>query len=203
MFSICIYDNYDEDNMIVNHTRQDVTVQTDMEGGFRDASFSIPYNPNISINYWINKHVVIFDMYGDRVFEGFCDKPKMSGNFMSIKALGYFEKGSKLSAGPIYFSGHLEGALVYISVDTAGSGYAVDEVLALTTGGSEGTVVVDRVGDSGEVEEVLIRAYGYGYSTGTSSTTGGGGASCVVSIDAVETGSTSYFISKFMTDLNQ
>ena len=202
MFSVCIYDNYDEDNLIVNHLRNDVSFQTDMEGGFSSAMFTVPYEPNVAINYWLNKHVVLFDFYGDRVFEGFIDKPTISGEDMKMTARGYYLKAKNIVAGPMYFSGQLEGALVTVSIDTAGSSYVDGDILTVSTGGTDGTIRVDGVDDSGVVQQILINQYGYGYSTGTSSCSGGSGTGFVVSIDAVETGSTSYDIAKFCADLN-
>lgn len=202
MFSVCIFDSYEEDNLIVNHVRNDVSFQTDSSGGFTSSSFSIPYNSNISINYWVSKHVVIFDRYGDRVYEGSLEQPTISGEDINMKAEGYFTKGNRISAGPMYFSGQLTGAIVVVDIDTAGTGYEVDDILTATTGGSGGKVRVDKVDDDGVVESVLIDSYGYGYSVGTSVTTGGTGSSFVLDILSVEIGSTSYDISKFMADLN-
>lgn len=202
MFSVAIYDSYEEDTLVVNYVRKKVSFQTDSNGGFTSSSFSIPYNNNISINYWIDKHVVIFDMYGDRVYEGSIEQPIISGEDINIRAEGYFAKAGRVSAGPMYFSGQLEGALVTVSIDTAGTGYDVDDVLTVSVGGTDGEVLVDKVDDDGVVEQIIINSYGYGYSTGTSACSGGSGSSFVVSIDAVETGSTSYNITKFMTDLN-
>lgn len=203
MFSICIFDSYEEDNLIVNHLRNDVSFQTDIEGGYTSAKFSIPYNSNISINYWIDKHVVIFDLYGDRVYEGSISKPTISGEDIDMTTEGYYENGDRIAAGPMYFSGQLKGAIVTIDVNTAGTGYEVDDILTVTTGGSGGKVRVDRVDDNGSVEEVLIYSYGYGYSVGTSAVTGGtGNDDFVLDIVSVETGSTSYDIAKFMADLN-
>jgi len=202
MFSVCIYDSYDENNLIVNHIRDDVSFQTDIAGGFTSSKFSIPYNNGISINYWIDKHVVIFDIYGDRVYEGSINKPIISGDTISITTEGYFAKGDRISAGPMYFSGQLEGALVSVAVDTAGTGYEVDDILTATTGGNGGSVRVDKVNDQGEVEEILINTYGYGYAVGTSAVTGGSGSGFVLDITTVETGSTAYNIARFMADLN-
>jgi len=202
MFSVCIYDSYDEDNLVVNHLTDNVSFQTDMDGGFTSSNFSIPYDNNEAINYWINKHVVIYDMYGETVYEGFVDQPNISGNDVSIKTKGYFEKGNEIVGGPFYFSGQLEGALVEVSIDTAGTGYSDGEILTVSTGGTDGQIRVDGVGTAGEVEQIIINSYGYGYSIGTSSCSGGSGADFVVSIDAVETGSTSYDIAKFCADLN-
>lgn len=202
MFSVCIFDDYEEDNLIVNHIRNDVSFQTDSSGGFTSSSFSIPYNSNVSINYWIDKHVVIFDIYGDRVYEGSLEQPTISGENIDMKAEGYFDKGERISAGPMYFSGQLTGALVTVDIDTAGIDYEVDDILTATTGGSYGKVRVDKVDESGIVESVLLDAYGHGYSVGTSATTGGAGSGFILDILSVEIGSTSYDISKFMTDLN-
>jgi len=202
MFSVCIYDSYDENNLIVNYVRSAVNFQTDMKGGYTVSSFTIPYNQEISINYWIDKHVVIFDMYGDRVYEGSITKPTISGEEIMMTTEGYFEKGERIAGGPMYFSGQLKGAIVEVSIDTAGTGYSDGDILTVSVGGTDGKVRVDGVDDSGIVEQIIINQYGYGYSTGISACSGGDGSSFVVSVDAVETGSTSYDIAKFSADLN-
>lgn len=202
MFSVCIFENYDEDNLLANHLRSDVSFQTDVNGGFTNANFSIPYNKEVAINYWINKHVVIYDIYGDRVYEGYIGKPTISGEDIKLSTEGYYEKASKIVAGPMYFSGQLEGALVSVSIDTAGTGYDDGDILTVSSGGTDGQVRVDGVDDDGIVQQVIINQYGYGYSTGTSACSGGSGSGFVLSIDSVETGSTSYDIAKFCADLN-
>lgn len=202
MFSICIYDNYKDKNLVVNHQTQDISFGTKVPGGFESASFDFPTKSNIPLNYWINKAVVIYDIYGDVVFEGFLENPRSSEDKVNVTANGYYATGDRISAGPIYFSGQYSGALISVSINAGGSGYARGDVVTVS-GGTGGELYIDKVDDSGVVQEIVISSYGQGYSTGTNvGTSGGTGSGLTVDIGSVETGSSSYDISKFMTDLN-
>ena len=69
---------------------------------------------------------------------------------------------------------------------TAGTGYAVDDVLTITQGGaSGGTVKVTAVGEKGALSDVEILTTGSGYSTSDNlATSGGSGSSAQISIVA-------------------
>lgn len=201
MFSVCIYDNYNKNKLILNYQTQTIAFGTAVPGGYEGASFNVAYQKDKPLNLWINKHVEIFDIYGDKVFEGFLEKPRGAGDKLEMSASGYFKRGEDISAGPIYFSGQYVGALVSVSISTAGTGYERGDILTVANG-TNGQIRVDQVDDTGVVQDILINSYGQGYSIGTESCSGGTGSGFVVSIDSVETGSSSYAISKFMTDLN-
>lgn len=200
MFSVCIFDNYSDKNLIVNYPRKDVEVSTIDFGGYDSSRFTIPYLSNYNLNFWINKHVEIYDIYGDKVFEGAIEEPSISGEKIELEAVGYFTKSEKISAGPIYFSGNKLGGIVTSSISNSGSGYTVGDVLSVS-GGSNGEITVDSVTGTGNVEEIIISDPGANYSVGVESCSGGTGSSFTLSIDSVEAGSDQLNIAKFMVDL--
>lgn len=83
-------------------------------------------------------------------------------------------------------AGHIE---TVASAPTAGgSGYAVGDVLTITTGGTGGTVTVATITGSA-VATVSLTTIGSGYTTGTGkATSGGGGTGATINITAVGTG---------------
>ncbi len=71
----------------------------------------------------------------------------------------------------------------------AGTGYAVNDVLTITTGGTNATVKVTAIGGSGAVTSVSLVTPGEGYTTGAGKvTSGGGGTGCTVEISTVVQG---------------
>ncbi|GAB63115.1 MAG: hypothetical protein DWB56_06680 [Candidatus Jettenia sp.] len=69
-----------------------------------------------------------------------------------------------------------------------GSGYVVGDILAITTGGTNGAAQVTTVDGGGAVTALILRDRGYGYTTGTGKATSGGtGTGCTVNITAVRT----------------
>ena len=82
------------------------------------------------------------------------------------------------------------GHVTQVSVNAAGSGYSVDDVLTLVESGSSGdcTAKVLTVGGSGEVETFYSSTPttpGYNYTVGSKETTGGGGSGCTILISTV------------------
>ena len=68
-----------------------------------------------------------------------------------------------------------------------GTGYAVNDILTITTGGGNATVIVTSV-SSGVVTGLRVLASGTGYSTGIAQATtyGGAGTACTVNVQAVQ-----------------
>ena len=67
-----------------------------------------------------------------------------------------------------------------------GTGYTYGDVLTITTGGTGGTCIVDKVDGSGVVQEVIEQEVGKDYTTGTGkATTGGTGANCTINITSI------------------
>lgn len=81
----------------------------------------------------------------------------------------------------------LAGIAAVAAAPTAGgSGYAIGDVLTLTTGGGAGLVQVATVDGSGAVLTLFLRDPGAGYSTGAGqATSGGGGHGCTVDVTAI------------------
>lgn len=78
------------------------------------------------------------------------------------------------------------GGLDTVSVNAAGTGYAVSNVLTLVGGNSDGTVTVLTIGGSGEVLTVSRTTPGTGYSVAAGlATTGGGGSNCTINVVTV------------------
>lgn len=72
-----------------------------------------------------------------------------------------------------------------VSIDTAGTGYQVSDVLPVTGDGSGAVVTVATVGGSGEITSVSIDTAGTGYTTATidASEVGSGDAELSVTIN--------------------
>jgi hypothetical protein len=71
---------------------------------------------------------------------------------------------------------------------SGGSGYVINDLLTVTTGGSLGRVIVESVNSFGAVLSVSLYTAGSGYSVGTGrATSGGAGAGCTIEITSVGT----------------
>ncbi len=72
--------------------------------------------------------------------------------------------------------------------EAAGSGYLVDQILTITTGGTGGTARILAVNASGGVTQVALETSGSGYSTGAGKVTSvvpTGGTGCTLNITAI------------------
>lgn len=81
------------------------TFGTQLHGGFSTCTFTATDRIDISVrNYrlWLGAHVVIFDSFGKRVWEGDVDKTGMNDTRVSVTALGYYAKGKRLFFDNIY-----------------------------------------------------------------------------------------------------
>lgn len=202
MFSLSIFESQEEDNLLLTKNIEDFNFSTSEEsGGYERGKFSLSLRDEKPISFWFERHAVVYDFFGDRIFEGRTKKPRISGDTYELEVIGYFDEAGRVSAGPMYFSGRKKGALVEISIAVAGSGYALDDVVDIA-GGTNGQARVSEVDGSGVVQEIFIENYGEDYSTGRQTTSGGSGTGLEISIDLVETGSTAYDIIKFLVDLN-
>ena len=71
---------------------------------------------------------------------------------------------------------------------SGGSNYVVGDILTISTGGSNGKVIVESVSPGGIVTSVSLMRSGSGYTTGTGkSTTGGSGTLCTIEITSIGT----------------
>lgn len=69
-----------------------------------------------------------------------------------------------------------------------GSGYVVGDILTVTTGGSNGKVIVESISSGGLVESVSLLRVGSGYTVGTGRVTSGGtGTGCTIEITSIGT----------------
>lgn len=84
-------------------------------------------------------------------------------------------------------AGHIE--VLNATPTNGGTGYAVGDVLTITTGGTGGTATVVTVDGSGAITAIGLTTTGSGYSTGTGKATSGGtGTSATLNITTVVTG---------------
>lgn len=76
------------------------------------------------------------------------------------------------------------GNIKTVSVNAAGTGYSIGNVLTISTGGDgNGQVTVATVNGSGGVTSVTLSNNGTGYVTGSGyATTGGGGSGCTINV---------------------
>lgn len=76
------------------------------------------------------------------------------------------------------------GVITAMAIDSAGTGYHVNDVLTVTGGGGTlGTATVNSVDSSGAIKTLTLLAGGSGYSTTTgAATTGGAGTGATISI---------------------
>jgi len=79
---------------------------------------------------------------------------------------------------------------VDMSGAAAGTGYQVNDVLALAGGTTGATITVATIGGSGEVLTITLTTKGYGHSTGVVATSGGAGSGCTIYIATLETAMT-------------
>ena len=82
------------------------------------------------------------------------------------------------------------GKVTAVSINAAGTGYSVNDVLTVSGGGGDCTLNVDTVGTGGDVTGVSITTAGTRYSTATGSSTTvapTGGSGCTIDIDTVAT----------------
>lgn len=78
---------------------------TSAMGGFGDASFVIGVSGWDAVRYYrsfLGYHVVIFDDYGRRVYEGRIDTTEASPDGISVTCLGYYSLAGELVHGLIY-----------------------------------------------------------------------------------------------------
>lgn len=78
------------------------------------------------------------------------------------------------------------GQLSTVSATAGGSGYAVGNILTVTTGNQNGQVQIATIGGGGSCASFTIASAGTGYATGSGqATTGGTGTGCTVNVTAV------------------
>lgn len=80
-------------------------------------------------------------------------------------------------------------AVLNATPTNAGTGYAVGDVLSITSDGTGATVTVTSVGASGVITGIVIALRGSGYTTGAGKTTSGGsGTGATLNITTIGTG---------------
>ncbi len=80
------------------------------------------------------------------------------------------------------------GAIVTSSIDAAGTGYSVNDVLTVDDG-TLGTITVLTVGGSGQVLTYELTTGGQNYTVDTHEVTGGSGTAFILSVDSIDPGS--------------
>jgi len=84
------------------------------------------------------------------------------------------------------FSPISNGEIKSVSINVAGTGYSVNDVLTISSGNGDGTVTVTTIGGGGVIQALSLSANGTGYTTGTAiATTGGTGTGAKVNITSL------------------
>lgn len=103
---------------------------------------------------------------------------ELTGNSITVEDMGFK-----------YLKNRTRGVIKTVSVNAAGTGYAVDDILEINTGGWHGTVKVTTVDGGGGVTGLSVEYGGYEYSVATAQATQqGSGSGCTVDIDTVSDG---------------
>ena len=223
-FWVVIYRDYDEnaaDVVLSTNRHSKMVFETLLPGGYGRATFEI--NADISrspqyYRYLLSKHIVIFDRYGDRVYEGSIEDTKSNGDRVSVSAYGYYHSATFVSAGPSFFSGYSSGAILGTEMDPDfyGDGYYPDDILTISAGDSNAEITVistdgqpyddENPTTGGAIIEYLVTAVGTGYSvateiTLTNKTVQGTPAGAKIDVTQIEVGSNAMDIIKFLVDL--
>ena len=83
---------------------------TQLHGGFGDCSFVVrgPRDKTaMRYRMYINAHVVVFDIYGKRVYEGFVSGTTLSEEGLAVTCTGYYAKAGNYRADPDLLSAWL------------------------------------------------------------------------------------------------
>jgi hypothetical protein len=82
-----------------------VSFGTQLHGGFSDCSFTVGGQKDLSFfryRLYLASHVVLFDEYGRRVYEGFINKSSVSEKGVEVECLGYYAKADTVTFDMIY-----------------------------------------------------------------------------------------------------
>jgi hypothetical protein len=113
---------------------QDLSFSTLAHGGFGDASFTIPVSGWNAVRWYrsyLGFHVVIFDQFGRRIYEGKIEDTQAGADGVQVTCLGYFSHAKELTHGMIYLAGDnlTPTQLVQDTVDIAQHQPALAELL--------------------------------------------------------------------------
>lgn len=78
---------------------------TQLHGGFANASFSVPGARDRSFDLYrrtLGAHVVIFDMYGRRIYEGSVSNSALAAEGVTFDLVGYYSRASRKLDDRIY-----------------------------------------------------------------------------------------------------
>jgi hypothetical protein len=105
-----------------------------------------------------------------------------------LNVLAENNSGTNVIVTAIAFSAAV-GAIGSSAIDVGGTGYAVNDVFTISTGGANAMGTVTGVSGSGVVLSYTLTVPGSGYSIGTGvATTGGSGTGLTISISVVNSG---------------
>lgn len=88
----------------------DLSFDTSAMGGFGDATFSIRVSGWNAVRWYrsyLGFHVVVFDKYGRRVYEGRIEDADATQDGVSVVCLGYFSHAKELTHGMVYQAGFM------------------------------------------------------------------------------------------------
>lgn len=107
-FYVGIWQNYTENNTYflgAFDVTDSLVFDTQLHGGYYSASFTIPARGNLATILYramLGGHVVIFDQYATRVWEGSITNTATSSTGIDITAAGYYEKTTHIFFDMIY-----------------------------------------------------------------------------------------------------
>jgi hypothetical protein len=97
---------------------ESLSYETQLHGGYFTCSFVIPARAGSTIyRVILGGHVVIFDQYGNRVWEGSIIDTSIEESGVSVSASGYYEKAS-----------HVFSDMIYVTSPTTVSDILIDAV---------------------------------------------------------------------------
>lgn len=85
-----------------------LTFSTAAQGGFTDASFNIQVSGWNAVRWYrsyLGFHVVIFDHFGRRLYEGRIEDTEASSDGVHVTCLGYYSHANELTHGMVYPAG--------------------------------------------------------------------------------------------------
>lgn len=107
-FSLTVWNSYNElssDFLYVTEDINGLSFSTLLPGGFGACSFSLATNYSTTVKWYreyIGKHLVLFDTYGRRVYEGRIASVNMDDTGVSVEVEGYYAHAWDLTHGLIY-----------------------------------------------------------------------------------------------------
>lgn len=143
-----------------------VTFGSQLSGGFGQCSFSVPGTWQRSaqrIHQYQNAHVVLFNEYGKRLYEGYVYEASPNGLGLQVSASGYYAKAGDRNWEEEAFIGH--ATMTVTEMLSMCSDYIRDwsYVRSFLMGGDY-VVTTDEIQiERKKVRDILERVLGYGY----------------------------------------